>query len=208
MLNKKDLLLYLCTNQVRPITQALEEALAGGVTMVQIREKDASTQRFYEVACMVQALTRRYGVPLVINDRIDIALAVNADGVHLGQSDMPLGAARKLVGNSMFIGVSAGTLEQALAAQKYGADYLGVGPVYPTTSKADVPDALGTERLRVIREAVHIPVIGIGGIGPHNIRDVMQTGVAGVAVISAILSQPDIKAATQELRDALGCFPV
>ncbi|MDR3170299.1 MAG: thiamine phosphate synthase, partial [Treponema sp.] len=145
----------------------------------------------------------RYGVPLVINDRIDIALAVNADGVHLGQSDMPLGAARKLVGNSMFIGVSAGTLEQALAAQTDGADYLGVGPVYPTTSKADVPDALGTERLRVIREAVHIPVIGIGGIGPHNIREVMQTGVAGVAVISAILSQPDIKAAAQELRNNL-----
>jgi thiamine-phosphate pyrophosphorylase len=207
MLNPKDLLLYLCTDRVlalgRPITQAVEEAIAGGVTMVQLREKNASSREFYEIALEVQAITRRHRVPLIINDRLDIALAVGAEGIHIGQSDLPLGAARRLAGKDLFIGVSASTVEEALEAERNGADYLGVGAVYPTGSKADAGDAIGLERLRAVIAAVSIPVVGIGGVNPENAGAVMRTGAAGIAVISAILSQPGIREAARNLRAAL-----
>jgi thiamine-phosphate pyrophosphorylase len=206
MLNPRDLQLYLCTDQVlslgRSLTETVEAAIAGGVTRVQLREKEASSREFYEIALKVKAVTQKHGVPLVINDRPDIALAVGAQGIHIGQSDLPLGVVRKLVGKALFIGVSAGTPREALAAQEEGADYLGVGAVYPTGSKADAGDAIGPAGLLAVRQAVSLPVVGIGGIGPQNAGEVKKTGAAGIAVISAILSQPDITAAAEALRRA------
>jgi len=207
MLNPKDLLLYLCTDRLlalgRPITQAVEQAIQGGVTMVQLREKDASTRDFYQVALEVQAVTRRHGIPLVVNDRLDIALAIGADGVHLGQGDMPIEVARRLVGSRMFIGISAATAESALAAQKAGADYIGTGPVYPTGSKDDAGDAIGIAQLAAVCGAVSIPVVAIGGISAGNTPGIMESGADGIAVISAILSQPDITLAAKALRALL-----
>jgi thiamine-phosphate pyrophosphorylase len=209
MLNPRDLRLYLCTDQVlslgRPITEAVEAALAGGVTMVQLREKEVSSREFYEIALKIKAITQKHGIPLVINDRPDIALAVGAEGIHIGQSDLPLPVVRKLAGKALFIGVSAGTVEEALAAQREGADYLGVGAVYPTGSKADAGDAIGLAGLLAVRQAVSIPVVGIGGIGPRNAGEVRKTGAAGIAVISAILSQPDITEAARALRRSWEC---
>jgi thiamine-phosphate pyrophosphorylase len=173
--------------------------------MVQLREKDASSREFYEIACAVRRITEARRAPLVINDRLDIALAVGAAGLHIGQSDLPLEAARKIAGNRLFIGVSAGTVEEALSAQAGGADYLGVGAVFPTGSKVDAGDAIGIERLAAICSAVDIPVVGIGGIGPQNAEAVIKAGAAGIAVISAILSQPDIQAAAEQLRQCVVC---
>jgi thiamine-phosphate pyrophosphorylase len=207
MLNVNDLLLYLCTDRLlakgRPIAEAVEAAIAGGVTMVQIREKEAETREFYDIAREVRAVTKRRRVPLVVNDRIDIALAVEADGLHLGQTDMPLETARRLVGKKMFIGISAGTVEEALAAERGGADYLGIGAVYPTGSKPDAGAAIGPGRLREIRAAVRLPFVAIGGIGPQNAAEVLAAGADGVAVISAILSQPDIREAAAEIKKVL-----
>jgi thiamine-phosphate pyrophosphorylase len=168
--------------------------------MVQLREKIVSTGDFYQIALEIHAITRRCHLPLVINDRLDIALAVGAEGLHLGQSDLPLPAARRLAGNRLFIGLSASTEEEALRAQAEGADYLGVGAVYPTGSKDDAGEAIGLERLAAIRAAVPIPVVAIGGVNEANAARVMETGVAGIAVISGILSQPNIEAAARNLR--------
>jgi thiamine-phosphate pyrophosphorylase len=207
MLNPHDLLLYLCTDRIlslgRPITQAVEEAIEGGVSMVQLREKDASSREFYEIALTVKAITQRHHIPLVINDRLDSALAVGADGLHIGQSDLPLLEARRLGGKDLFIGVSASTVEEALRAERDGADYIGAGAVYPTGSKADAGDAIGLATLQAICGAVKIPVVGIGGLNAGNAAAVMGTGAAGAAVISAILSQPDIREAALALRAAL-----
>ncbi|MDR2476592.1 MAG: thiamine phosphate synthase [Treponema sp.] len=209
MLDPRRLRLYLCTDRIlalgRSLEEAVEAAIAGGVTMVQLREKDASSREFYEIACAVRRITEARRAPLVINDRLDIALAVGAAGLHIGQSDLPLEAARKIAGNRLFIGVSAGTVEEALSAQAGGADYLGVGAVFPTGSKVDAGDAIGIERLAAICSAVDIPVVGIGGIGPQNAEAVIKAGAAGIAVISAILSQPDIQAAAEQLRQCVVC---
>ena len=207
-MNKNDLLLYLCTDQgflgERNFADIIEEAIAGGVTMLQIREKNACTREFFEVACVARNITKVRRIPLVINDRLDVALAVEADGLHIGQSDLPLRAVRKIAGGKLFIGVSAGTVEDALVAEKDGADYVGAGAVFPTGSKADAGDAIGLEGLARICAAVHIPVVGIGGIGLANAADVMKTGAAGIAVISAILAQKDIKAASATLKAQIG----
>jgi thiamine-phosphate pyrophosphorylase len=207
MFNTHDLLLYLCTDRFlskgRPIAAAVEAAIAGGVTMVQIREIEVETREFCDIAREIQTVTRRHKIPLVVNDRVDIALAIGADGLHLGQTDMPLETARRLVGKSMFIGVSTGTVEEALSAERGGADYLGVGAVYPTGSKANTGGAIGLERVREIRAAVKLPFVAIGGINPLNAMDVLAAGADGVAVISAIVSQPDIRAAAAALRAAL-----
>ena len=204
MLDPKDLRLYLCADSMffegRTLTDILEEAIAGGVSMVQIREKNISTREFYDITCAALDITKAHRLPLVVNDRLDITLASGADGLHIGQSDLPLKAVRKIAGGKLFIGVSAGTLEEALTAEKDGADYLGVGAVFPTGSKADAGDAIGLEQLTKICAAVNIPVIGIGGIGPQNAMEVIKTGAAGIAVISAILSQRDIKAAAETLK--------
>ena len=196
--------LYLCTDRLlslgRPITEAVEAAIAGGVTLVQLREKDASSREFYEIALAVRAITRSCRIPLVINDRLDIALAVEAEGLHVGRMDLPPEACRRIAGDRLFIGVSASTLEEALAAEKAGAGYLGLGAVFPTGSKADAGDAIGLEALAGICREVKIPAVAIGGIGPANAEAVLGAGVAGIAVISAILSQPDIQAAAETLK--------
>ncbi|MDR0601029.1 MAG: thiamine phosphate synthase [Treponema sp.] len=202
---EKDLLLYLCTDRglfPGPIAGAVEEAIAGGVTMVQIREKDTSTRDFYRIALEVKEVTDRLHIPLVINDRLDIALAAGASGLHIGASDLPLKEARRLAG-SMFIGVSASTAEEAVEAERGGADYIGAGAVYPTGSKADAGEAIGIAGLADICAAVNIPVVGIGGVNALNAAEVMKAGASGIAVISAILSQDGIRAAAQALRTVL-----
>jgi thiamine-phosphate pyrophosphorylase len=207
MLKRSDLTLYLCTDRAlslgRPLIQAVEAAIKGGVTMVQLREKEASTGEFFALAKELLALTRPLGVPLIINDRLDIALAAGADGLHIGQSDLPLKEARRIAGEGFIIGVSAATPEEAMEAERDGAGYIGAGAVFPTGSKTDVSAVIGIEGLRAICGAVKIPVAAIGGIGPGNIRAVMEAGAAGVAVISAILSQPDIQEAASILRRSL-----
>jgi thiamine-phosphate pyrophosphorylase len=210
MLNRNSLLLYLCTDRAlsagRSLLEAVAVAAAGGVTMVQIREKEVVSREFYKLALELRVLTRCLGLPLVVNDRVDIALAVRAEGLHLGQTDLPLSIAREIVGRDMFIGVSVGTVEEARVAQRDGADYLGVGAVFPTGSKSDAGEAIGLERLQEICGAVTIPVVGIGGVNVLNAAQMRRAGAAGVAVISAILSQPDIKAAAEALSQAVRDF--
>jgi thiamine-phosphate pyrophosphorylase len=184
----------------QPIIEVVEDAIAGGVTMVQLREKEASAGEFYRIAREIQAITRRHHVPLVINGRLDIALAVDADGLHLGRADLPLSVARYMAGDNLFIGFSASTMEEALLAQTEGADYLSMGAVYPAGNKADTEEALMLERLAEICAAVKIPVVGTGGINVNNAAAVMKTGAAGVAVTSGILSQPNVKEAARKLR--------
>jgi thiamine-phosphate pyrophosphorylase len=205
---RNDLRLYLCTDRIlslgRPITGAVEQAIAGGVTMVQLREKDASSREFYEIAVSVTAITRAHHIPLIINDRLDIALAAGAEGLHIGQSDLPLKEARRIAGNDLIIGVSTHNAEEARKAEAEGADYIGAGAIYPTGSKADAGNAIGVEALAAICAAVKIPVVGIGGIGPLNAAGVMGAGAAGIAVISAILSQENIEKAARNLRAVIG----
>lgn len=195
--------LYLITDreclQGKNLIETMEEAIAGGVTLVQLREKDASSLAFYEIAVQVKALTSKYGIPLVINDRLDIALAVDADGLHVGQNDLPASAARKILGNHKLLGVSAANLKEALKAQAEGADYIGVGALFPTNTKTDAR-WVTLEQLQSIKEAVHIPVVAIGGIQESNALAVKETGIDGIAVASAILAAPSAKEAARRLR--------
>jgi thiamine-phosphate diphosphorylase len=199
--------LYLCTDRIlardRPLVRLVEEAAAGGVTMIQLREKGINAGEFFTLAQELRYLTWRLGTPLIINDRLDIALAVRADGVHLGQDDLPLKEARRIAGAGFIIGVSAHNPQEALAAERDGADYLGSGAVFPTGTKADISGVIGVEGLAAVCAAVKIPVIGIGGIGPHNAAEVIKAGAAGAAVISAILSRDDIREAAAFLRRSL-----
>jgi thiamine-phosphate pyrophosphorylase len=189
-----DLSLYLVTDRAlslgRPIVDIVAEAVRGGVTCVQLREKHASTREFIAEARAVQSILdcQDTKIPLIINDRLDVALAVGADGVHLGQSDMALADARRLVGQRMVIGISTESVNDALAAAAEGADYLGISPVYATPTKTDTAPPLGLEGVRRIRAAVSVPLVGIGGINQTNAGSVMLAGVDGVAVVSAIVS--------------------
>ncbi len=176
----------------------VEKALEGGATFIQLREKKLDEESFLKEAIEIQKLCKKYHVPFVINDNVDIALKINADGVHVGQSDMEAGDVRAKLGKDKIIGVSAHTVEEALTAQKKGADYLGVGAVFPTSSKDDV-SVLSFETLKEICQAVSIPVVAIGGISIDNIDKLYGSGIDGVAVISAIFGQKDIKKATKEL---------
>jgi len=181
------------------LDQAVEKALKGGTTFVQLREKELDEETFLEEARQLKALCRQYNVPFVINDNVDIALAMDADGVHVGQSDMEAGDVRAKLGPDKIIGVSAQTVEQALLAQERGADYLGVGAVFATGSKDDADD-VSHETLQAICEAVDIPVVAIGGISKDNVGQLAGRGLAGIAVISAIFGQPDIEAAAADLK--------
>jgi thiamine-phosphate pyrophosphorylase len=200
-------LLYLCTDRRlaggRPLVSLVEAAVLGGVGMVQLREKDLGGGEFFALARELRDLTRRFGVPLIINDRLDIALASGADGVHLGQDDLPLREARRVAGPDLIIGVSAHSPAEAVAAERDGADYLGCGAVYPTGTKADIRGVIGLEGLAAVCAAVRIPVIGIGGIGPANAAAVIRAGAAGLAVISSILSQEDAREAAALLRRSM-----
>ena len=197
-----DYSIYLVTDEAclhgRPLLECVEEALAAGVTLVQYRAKAADGGVLYAEACKLKQLCDKYGVPLIINDRLDIALAVGAAGVHLGQDDLPCAVARRLLGENFIIGVSAHNPAEAVQAVSEGADYLGCGAVFGTATKHDVAK-LGLENLRAIRKAVAVPMVGIGGITADNYAEVLATGADGAAIVSGILAQDDIGAAVKKL---------
>lgn len=180
----------------------VEAAVKGGVTLVQLREKDAETGVFVSVAQKLKTLLDAYGVPLLINDRIDVALACNAHGVHLGQDDMPLALARRILGPDKIIGISAGTVAEALTAKEGGADYLGVGAIYATPTKTDAGTPLGPDGLKQIAAQANIPVVAIGGIKACNAALMRQNGAHGVAVVSSIMAADDPMRAACELKQA------
>jgi thiamine-phosphate pyrophosphorylase len=199
--------LYLVTDRVlsggRPLEQIVRESAAGGVTVVQLREKNAGAREFIEQAFALRQAASDLAIPLIINDRVDIALACRADGVHLGQGDMHCALARRIAGEDMIIGVSVSTADEALEAEAEGADYLGVGPLFATPTKADALPATGLGVLRTIRQAVRIPLVGIGGINHTNAGDVIRAGADGIAVVSAIIASPNPGAAARALRSAV-----
>jgi thiamine-phosphate pyrophosphorylase len=198
-----DYALYLVTDRDilgdRDLFTAVEESLKGGVTMLQLREKTASSRDFYQLAVRMQELAAAYQVTLIINDRLDIALAANAGGLHVGQDDLPITVARRILGPGKILGYSVSTVEEAVYGEQNGADYLGAGPVYATGSKADAGSPIGIDGLRRIQQSVAIPVVGIGGIGEANLLDVKRTGVDGASVISAIMGSRDLKRAASAL---------
>lgn len=202
----KDLLLYAVTDRYwlgkRTLHDVVKESLDGGATFVQLREKHLDQAHFLEEAKDLKMLCKAYNVPFVINDNVDIALEMDADGVHVGQSDMEAGDVRAKLGPDKIIGVSAQTVEQAVLAEKRGADYLGVGAVFPTNSKDDATD-VSYETLKAICQAVSIPVIAIGGITKDNVEELSGSGICGIAVISAIYGQKNIKDATANLKMAV-----
>lgn len=200
--DKGSMLLYAVTDRAwigrRSLYEQVEEALKNGVTCVQLREKDLDEESFLTEARQMAALCKRYGVPFIVNDNVDIAIQCGADGIHVGQEDMVASAVRKRVGDSMIIGVSAHTVEEALEAVENGADYLGLGAVFSTSTKTDV-DVMPFETLRDICNAVDVPTVAIGGISKDNIMKLSGSGVDGVAVVSAIFGAEDPGAATAEL---------
>ena len=202
--DKNDLLLYAVTDRHwldgRRLIDVVRESLDGGVTMVQLREKTLEEGKFLEDAKELQTLCRERGVPFLVNDNVEIAREMNADGVHVGQSDMEAGDVRAKLGPDKIIGVSAQTVEQAILAEQRGADYLGVGAVFHTGSKADAED-VSHETLTAICNAVKIPVIAIGGITRDNVTELSGSGICGIAVISAIFAQKDIVSATKDLKE-------
>ena len=198
-----DYSIYLVTDENclkgRPLLACVEEALAGGVTLVQYRAKDTASSVMYKEAVQLKALCDRYKVPLIINDRLDIAQAVGAAGVHLGQDDLPCAVARQILGDDYVIGVSAHNPEEAVQAAAAGADYLGCGAVFGTATKQDVAK-LGLANLQAIRKVVTLPMVGIGGINVDNYAEVLGTGADGAAIVSGILAQDDITATVQRLK--------
>lgn len=207
-MNKIDLTLYVVTDRGilkgRDLCASIEEAIKGGATVVQLREKDVSSLEFYKIAIEVKEVTSKYNVPLIINDRLDIALACNADGLHIGQGDLPLETVRKIFGQDKIIGVSVRTVEEGLKAKENGADYLGVGAIYPTGSKDDAT-LIGIERLKEIKEKIKLPIVAIGGISKNNCSEVIRAGADGVAVISAVFGKEDILKASKELKSLVKC---
>ena len=201
--SKKELMLYAVTDRHwlgdETLYDQVKKALDGGATFVQLREKKLDREDFLAEALEIQKLCKKYGVPFVINDEVSIAKDIDADGVHVGQSDMEAMDVRKVLGPDKILGVSAQTVEQAIIAEKHGVDYLGVGAVFATGSKDDADD-VSHETLKAICEAVSIPVIAIGGITKDNVSELAGSGICGVAVISAIFGQNDIKKATEDLK--------
>lgn len=196
-----DLSLYLVTDKsddVEKFLKTIEEAIKGGVSVVQIREKTADTLDFYNLALKVKEITEKHNVPLIINDRVDVALAVDAEGVHVGQSDMPCDVTRALVGPDKIVGVSAATIEEARKAERDGADYIGTGAVFPTATKDDAPK-ITKKDLKEIVESISIPVVAIGGITLNNAHELNDTGIAGLSVVSAIMSSENPKKSSEEL---------
>lgn len=204
--------LYLVTDQTclrnQTLEQAVEQAILGGVTLVQLREKTLNSKDFYQQALTIKAICQKYNVPLLINDRVDIALAVDADGVHIGQSDLPANIVRQLIGNDKIMGVSARTVEQALQAVQHGADYLGVGAMFSTSTKHDAK-AMNWDELLKIRQNIDIPLVLIGGINEKTLPILQQSlhekhiNVEGFAMVSAILAKDDIQLASQQLKQRI-----
>jgi thiamine-phosphate diphosphorylase len=200
--DKKHMLLYAVTDRAwvgtKSLYEQVKEALENGVTCVQLREKELDESDFLKEAKQISTLCKEYKVPFIVNDNVNIAIACKADGIHIGQEDMELTNVRKLVGEDMIIGVSAHTVEEAIKAQEGGADYIGIGAVFATSTKTDV-DVLSFETLKSICEAVDIPTVAIGGIKKDNICKLKGSGIDGVAVVSAIFAAKDIATATKEL---------
>lgn len=197
--------LYAVTNRHwlgnQTLLEQVQEALDGGATCIQLREKQLDEENFLKEAIEIQKLCKEYHVPFIVNDNVEIAKDMHADGIHVGQSDMEALDVRKALGNDVILGVSAQTVEQAKKAEAHGADYLGVGAVFPTGSKDDADD-VSHETLQAICEAVSIPVIAIGGITQDNVKELAGSGIVGIAVISAIFAQKDITQATKDLKQA------
>lgn len=200
--DKKHMLLYAVTDRAwvgtKSLYEQVKEALENGVTCVQLREKELNESDFLKEAKQISTLCKEYKVPFIVNDNVNIAIACKADGIHIGQEDMELTNVRKLVGEDMIIGVSAHTVEEAIKAQEGGADYIGIGAVFATSTKTDV-DVLSFDTLKSICEAVDIPTVAIGGIKKDNICKLKGSGIDGVAVVSAIFAAKDIATATKEL---------
>lgn len=199
---KESMLLYAVTDRSwigrQTLIEQVEEALKGGITFLQLREKELDYESFFKEALEMKLLCKRYHIPFVVNDNIEIAIACDADGVHVGQSDLKVEKARSKLGSGKILGVSVQTPQQAILAEEQGADYLGVGAIFSTTTKADA-DMVSLETLKEICNSVTIPVIAIGGIGAHNVLELSGSNIDGVAVISAIFAQADIRKATETL---------
>lgn len=204
--NFTDYSLYLVTDSDicgrEKLLYYIENAILGGVTIVQLREKSSDGRQFYETAAKVRKLTNEYSIPLIINDRVDIALAVNADGVHLGQNDLPCEAARKILGNDKIIGLSARSISKAIDAEKSGADYIGVGAMFPTSTKNDA-EVVSPSIIKDIKNIVNIPIVAIGGICIDNIGILSGCGIDGAAVVSAIMGSDTPRSAAKELIERL-----
>jgi thiamine-phosphate pyrophosphorylase len=202
-----DYSLYLVTDRPlargRKLVDVVLSAVRGGSTVVQIREKDAKTRDYVALAAELKRVLDPFGVPLVVNDRIDVALACGAAGVHVGQDDMPCDAARRIVGDDVIVGVSVSTPDEALRATNEGADYLGVSPIFDTPTKADTPAATGLGGLAAIRAVTELPLIAIGGLTKSNAADVVAAGADGIAVVSALMAADDPEAAASALRAAI-----
>lgn len=204
-MKKIDTTLYFITDSTpyneEEFLERVEKALSGGVTIMQLREKDRTTREYISLAEKVHSIAQKYKVPLIIDDRADVALAVGAEGVHLGQSDMPIDTARKIVGDKMIIGATTKTVEQALEACKNGADYLGVGAIYPTTTKVKTV-LTSVDTLKDIVKAVSVPVNAIGGLNKDNIDVLKGSGISGICAVSAIMKADDPQTAARELKQA------
>lgn len=201
-LDKSSMLLYAVTDRSwlknRTLSDAVEEALKAGVTFLQLREKDLDYDSFLQLAIEIKKITDKYKVPYVINDNVDVAITCGADGIHVGQSDMEAKDVRKMIGPDKILGVSAQTVEQAIRAEQSGADYIGVGTMFPTSTKIEA-EAVSFETLKEICKSVSIPVVAIGGINADNAMKLAGSGIAGIAVVSAIFAQDDITAAVKKL---------
>lgn len=204
-MNKEDIdySLYLVTDRRNKTTEEflkiIEESIQGGVTVVQLREKDTPTKEFYQIAIKLKEITQKYKIPLIINDRIDIALAIDCEGVHLGQDDMPAEIARKILGKDKLIGVSAHNIEEAKKAVLDGADYIGSGAVFPTSTKNDASD-VPIEKLKDITNSINIPTVAIGGIKSENIKQLENTNISGISVVSAIMESENPIKASEKLK--------
>lgn len=198
---KETLRLYLVTNRyqdpLETFLKKVEQACQSGVTMIQLREKQLTTNQYYELAKIVKQITDTYQVPLIIDDRLDVCLAVDAAGLHIGDDELPVSVARQVLGTEKILGVTAKTVKRALEAEKSGADYLGTGAIFPTTTKENAPITL-ISTLKDICQTVDIPVVAIGGLTCENIHQLSGTDIAGIAVVSDLMQARDIEARTQE----------
>lgn len=201
-MKREQVLLYAITDRAwlggRTLAEAVEQAVLGGATMIQLREKEMNTDELIQSGNEIKTICNKYGVPLIINDNVEAAKKINADGVHLGQDDMPIKEARAILGNNKIIGITAKTVEQAMKAEKDGADYIGSGAVFGTTTKSNAVK-MELDTLRAITQSVNIPVTAIGGITAENIDGLCNTGISGVAVVSGIFAQENIKKASETL---------
>lgn len=201
-MKREQVLLYAITDRTwlggRTLAEAVEQAVLGGATMIQLREKEMNTEELIQSGNEIKSVCNKYGVPLIINDNVEAAKKINADGVHLGQDDMPIKEARAILGNNKIIGITAKTVEQAMKAEKDGADYIGSGAVFGTTTKSNAVK-MELDTLRAITQSVNIPVTAIGGITAENIDGLWNTGISGVAVVSGIFAQENIKKASETL---------